>query len=1008
MKAAWLGSWKAPWGLGRGRRWGDLAWALSALGQAWLLGGQEGRWARVDWEARLPFGPRPAGDIRGWGPRPEGAWVALLRHGRAQANPLSEGPEDSPHLHRAWESLLEGEALPLLCLATAVLDRRTRTSWIPLLGAVEPTGTLRLPPFLEPLVPAEWMSLPAGWWEDLLGRMDAEGRLLPLGPPHPVIGRLDIGLLEPFSLPEVPPILAEHPGLGREVSPGRWMLAPFLRGWGRGWGPTPEVLSTLLPPAFALGDAPEPDLGLLLQGKLPPAPWPGWKEALSSELGQRAPFAVPARTDHPTWDRLRSYWGGSLPKATSPGYPTGGGPHPCADPFHWLAAGQHHLRRQEPEQAHDHFGRAHAHFVAHRSRPWAERAAALAGSCALQLGDLLTHERWHQLAGNRAPAQQRLEPGSALTHPDGGAGAVESARSLLRRDPRHPQAWTFLGDHGLAISDRALVAEALAEVQDPARRALYEAFLADTLPGEPHQPQTPETRIQWARLAFRSGRWTADQVFATFEACSNRLLHLEAGLEVLAADPEARTPQRLLQLQTIAKRAGADAAFQTLCSYWPRLPAWPEEPEPIHTRVRALLQGAGLPIWIVWGETAPQVMGAGLAPPEGLTDVAFRDQDLPPLQVAGRVWISHRLTWEGAAVGVVLVGLDPAEDLHLPPWLPLLAPWVARLAAQPAEAVPTRADGNLLLTDGSEPMASLMQTLHQVAPSPLPVVLLGPSGTGKELAAREIHARSGRPGRWVPVNCAAYAEGVLESELFGHVKGAYTGANRDRQGQLEAASGGTLFLDEVADLSPRLQSLLLRALQEGEIQRVGSDRVIRVDLRVVAATHKDLKAMVAAGSFRSDLWYRLEGSVLHMPSLAERRHELPWLLPRIAAQVAREGGLPLPELAPGLARSLARLPWPGNIRELRHALHRAMLRAGKEPLAPRHFPELEREEATPESWATATRRFQRQLLRETLQAHRHQVSEVARALDLARPALYATAKRLGLDLAREREGPEAP
>ncbi len=969
------------------------------------MGGQEGRWPRVDWEARLPFGPRPTGEIRGWGPRPEGSWVALLRHGRAQANPLAEGAEDSPHLHRAWESLLEGDALPLLCLGTALLDRRTRASWIPLLGAVESSGALRLPPFLEPLVPPAFLSLPPGWWEDLLGRMDGDGKLLPLGPPHPVVGHIDIALLEPFTLPAAPAFLEFHPGLGREVAPGCWMLAPFLRGWGRGWGPTTEVLASLVPPALAHGDTPEPELDLLLQGKLPQAPWEGWREALQSELGSRAPFAVPARTGHPTWDCLRTYWGGSLPKTPAPGYPTGSELHPCADPFHWLAMGQHHLRQQEPDHAHDHFGRAHAHFLAHRSRPWAERAALLAGQCALQLGDLLTHERWHHLAGGRAPAQPRLETGRALTHPEGARGAVEAARALLRRDPRHAQAWAFLGDHGLSTGDRALVQEALAQTQDSARRALYTDFLAEHLPAVPSEPSTPETRIQWARLAFRAKRWTAEQVFSTFEACANRLLHLEAGLEVLEADPEARTPQRLLQLQTIAKRAGADAAFQRLCTYWPRLPAWAEEPEPIHARAQALLQGAGLPIWVIWGEQSPQVMGAGQAPPEGLIDVAFRDQELPPLQVAGRVWISHRLTWEGAGVGVVLVGLDPGEDLHLPPWLPLLAPWVARLAAQPTEAAAARVEGHLLLTDGSEPMASLLKTLIEVAPSRLPVVLLGPSGTGKELAAREIHQRSGRTGQWVPVNCAAYAEGVLESELFGHVKGAYTGANRDRQGNLEAAHGGTLFLDEVADLSPRLQSLLLRALQEGEIQRVGSDRVIRVDVRVVAATHKDLKAMVAAGTFRADLWYRLEGSVLRMPSLAERRHELPWLLPRIAAQVAREAGLPLPELAPGLARSLGRLPWPGNIRELRHALHRALLRAGREPLAPRHFPELDLDTAEAETWATATRRFQRTLLRETLHAHEHQVSDVARALGLARPALYATAKRLGLDLAQEREAP---
>ena len=299
-------------------------------------------------------------------------------------------------------------------------------------------------------------------------------------------------------------------------------------------------------------------------------------------------------------------------------------------------------------------------------------------------------------------------------------------------------------------------------------------------------------------------------------------------------------------------------------------------------------------------------------------------------------------------------------------------------------------------------MASVLRELARVAGSRLSVLLSGPTGSGKEMAARELHRISGRAGPLVPVNCSAFAESLLESELFGHVKGAYTGALRDRRGAVESAEGGTLFLDEVADLSPRLQALLLRVLQEREVKRLGAERPRLVDVRFLAATHRPLEALAEAGAFRHDLLYRLQGAVVTLPALCERRHEFPYLVPRLVAQVARETGRPAPALQPGLAQALAGLPWPGNFRELLHALERALLRCGPGPLEAAHFPELAAPPAAPRTWAEATRDFQRRLLLETLRRHRFQVAETARALGLARPALYAAARRLGLDLARER------
>jgi two-component system response regulator HydG len=221
-----------------------------------------------------------------------------------------------------------------------------------------------------------------------------------------------------------------------------------------------------------------------------------------------------------------------------------------------------------------------------------------------------------------------------------------------------------------------------------------------------------------------------------------------------------------------------------------------------------------------------------------------------------------------------------------------------------------------------------LRVLEKAAPTDAPVLLLGESGTGKELFARALHALSARrPGPFVAINCAALPETLLDSELFGHVRGAFTGAVADAIGKFEAAHGGTIFLDEVGDMSPALQAKLLRTLQEGEIQPVGSPRARRVDVRVVCATNRDLEELVRAGRFRRDLFFRLNVVALRLPPLRERREDLETLARHFLERDARDLRRPLAGFAPEALERLRAYDWPGNVRELRNAVRYAALLA---------------------------------------------------------------------------------
>jgi len=293
--------------------------------------------------------------------------------------------------------------------------------------------------------------------------------------------------------------------------------------------------------------------------------------------------------------------------------------------------------------------------------------------------------------------------------------------------------------------------------------------------------------------------------------------------------------------------------------------------------------------------------------------------------------------------------------------------------------------------------------LARVAPTRVPVMLQGETGTGKELAARALHVWSGRSGPFVAVNCGALPEQLAESELFGVRRGAFTGAVEDRPGLVRASSGGTLLLDEVGELPATLQVKLLRVLQENEVQPVGAAQPVRVDLRVVTATHRDLAALVEEGTFRTDLFARLTGLEVEIPPLRDRRPDLGLLIPALLRRAGAPVGVRFSREA---ARALFRWSWPHNVRELEKALALAVALAGDGRIELAHLPEVVRTapEPRPDPMAGRTVRplseadvSRRTELIELLRAHHGNVSAVARQMGVARMQIQRWCRRFHLD-----------
>jgi two-component system nitrogen regulation response regulator NtrX len=407
--------------------------------------------------------------------------------------------------------------------------------------------------------------------------------------------------------------------------------------------------------------------------------------------------------------------------------------------------------------------------------------------------------------------------------------------------------------------------------------------------------------------------------------------------------------------------------------------------------------------------TPPDAVLLDLTMPGGMDGLATLERlraahpDLPVVMMSGRAGLAD-------AVRATRLGAVNFLEKPLTPEGVLLAVNAAlELARARREAAALRADLGLAdpLIGGSAPMAAVRALIARVAPTDARVLVLGESGTGKELVAAAVHAASGRArAPYVRVNCAAIPRDLVESEMFGHEAGAFTGAMARRLGRFELAHGGTLLLDEVGDLGLEAQAKLLRAIETQEIERVGGSGPIRCDVRVLAATHRDLTAAVRAGTFREDLLFRLDVLRIVLPPLRERTADLPALVAHFTARFRARAGVDAVTWTPEALAALAAHPWPGNVRELANTVERlAILHAGATLRAAHVRAVLGGGTALPPpdgaawdglSLSGAIDAFERALITRALAAADGNVAEAARRLQTDRPNLYRRLRRLGL------------
>jgi DNA-binding NtrC family response regulator len=307
------------------------------------------------------------------------------------------------------------------------------------------------------------------------------------------------------------------------------------------------------------------------------------------------------------------------------------------------------------------------------------------------------------------------------------------------------------------------------------------------------------------------------------------------------------------------------------------------------------------------------------------------------------------------------------------------------------------AQGRPEFVASSPAMAPLLETITRIAPSDANVLITGEHGTGKEVVARTVHALSLRSSRpFLAVNTGGLAEGIFESELFGHVKGAFTDARTDRIGRFELADGGTIFLDEIGNVPLRQQAKLLRVIESGEMERVGSSRSKHVNVRVISATNADLAAACASGNFREDLLFRLNTVELHLPPLRERREDIPVLALHFLSQYASRYSRQVRGIDPAAMQALTQYTWPGNVRELEHAIERAVLMCRTEQIQPADLGLGMQRPSAQNLEELSLEAVESILIRKALQRFQGNVSQAADALGLSRGALYRRMEKYGL------------
>jgi transcriptional regulator with AAA-type ATPase domain len=541
--------------------------------------------------------------------------------------------------------------------------------------------------------------------------------------------------------------------------------------------------------------------------------------------------------------------------------------------------------------------------------------------------------------------------------------------------------------------------EALAELEPEERPALWahagQRETARRAAAEVDSPAASLWRSVLAGGAVPAADWQALAGFEPYRA-ARLLFDLErAGAGTLLAPAEWRRAATVT-LRALGAGGMADWLEARDAGPWEALAAYAASAPGDLPAASALLRRAGDPAarlgWIPDGAPPAAPPPAGAAEPGAILLTAslpggrleLRGRRLDPAVAACFALAARDLA---AAAGV-----RPAPGTEAAPWVPGVPP----ASAMPLGlALPAPAQAVTLV--GSSPvLRAAVARLARIATVDIPVLIRGESGTGKELAAREIHRASSRArGPFLAVNCAAFAESLLLSDLFGHVRGAFTGADRDRVGVFEAARGGTVLLDEIGDLPLAAQGLLLRVLQEGEIRRLGESLPRRVEVRVLAATHRDLARAVAAGTFREDLFYRLKVGAVDLPPLRDRGDDV---LELAALFLARQPLSPPPRLAPAARERLRAHSWPGNVRELENVLRLAAALATGGVIQPEHLelPAAATPAADSGSYHQQVEALRRRLLAEAIAAAGGNHAEAARRLGISRQALSYLVRQRGL------------